>query len=148
MSQITVSALINSDIDTVWQCLASPSHIQNWNNASPDWHCPKATNELVVGGRFCYNMAARDGSIDFDFAGIFVQVEPPHILEYVLCETGTDPLASDRRVRVLIASECDSTVITQTFDPENQNSEELQKQGWQSILNNFKRYVESLHNLD
>jgi uncharacterized protein YndB with AHSA1/START domain len=143
MSQITVSTTINSPISKVWECFTSPAHIQGWNNASPDWECPRATNDLRVGGRFCYVMGAKDKSLEFNFSGIFTTVETEKCLEYILCEVDSEPMDSDRRVRVTFQSQGDNTVVTETFDPEDENPEELQKRGWQAILNNFKQYSEN-----
>jgi uncharacterized protein YndB with AHSA1/START domain len=145
MSQITISTIINAPISKVWECFTTPAHIQGWNYASPDWECPRATNDLRVGGRFCYVMAAKDKSLEFNFSGIFTTVESEKCLEFTLSEVDSEPMDSDRRVRVTFESQGDNTVVTETFDPEDENPEALQKRGWQSILNNFKGYVEGYY---
>jgi uncharacterized protein YndB with AHSA1/START domain len=145
MNQITVSTIINAPISKVWECFTTPAHIQGWNNASPDWECPRAANNLRVGGRFCYVMAAKDKSLEFNFSGIFTAVDNEKCLEYTLCEVDSEPMDSDRRVRVTFQSQGENTLVTETFDPEEMNPEELQKRGWQSILNNFKGYVEQVY---
>jgi uncharacterized protein YndB with AHSA1/START domain len=142
MSQITVSTIIAAPISTVWECFTTSDHVQGWNYASADWECPRATNELRVGGRFCYVMGAKDKSLEFNFSGIFTTVEVDNCLEYIMCEVDSEPMDSDRRVRVTFQSQGENTIVTETFDPEDENPEELQKRGWQSILNNFKGYVE------
>ncbi len=134
MQKITVKATINSSINTVWDFWTKPEHIMQWNNASPDWHCPAATNDLKVDGEFHYNMAAKDGSINFDFWGTYVKVEPHKSLEMYL--------GDGRHLLVTFSVEADAVIITETFEPEEVNPLELQEAGWQSILNNFKHYVE------
>ena len=134
MHTITIKATINSSINTVWDFWTKPEHIMQWNNASPDWHCPSATNDLRVDGEFHYIMAAKDGSVNFDFWGTYVKVEPYQALEMYL---------GDGRNLKVEFNEIDGAVnITEIFEPEEVNSLELQEAGWQSILNNFKHYVE------
>jgi uncharacterized protein YndB with AHSA1/START domain len=140
---ITVSVIINSKVSKVWECFTNPKHIMGWNNASKDWECPKATNDLRVGGRFCYNMAAKDKTMSFDYSGVYHNVETNKLINFTLCEVGSSPMDSDRRVKVEFKEEGENTIVTETFDPENENSEELQKRGWQAILNNFKVYTEN-----
>jgi uncharacterized protein YndB with AHSA1/START domain len=143
MSQIIVSTIISAPVSTVWECFTTPVHVQGWNNASADWECPSATNDLRVGGRFCYVMGAKDKSVEFNFSGVFTVVEKEKCLEYTMCEVNTEPMDNDRRVQVSFQSQGENTIVTETFDPENENPEELQKRGWESILNNFKVYVEN-----
>lgn len=133
---ITVSTIINADIKKVWSCWTAPNHIVNWNFASPDWHCPTAESDFTEGGKFNYEMAARDGSMSFGYAGTFKKIEENHLLDFEL-EDG-------RNVSVRFIEQGDTTRIEESFEPENMNSEELQRQGWQAILNNFKVYTESL----
>lgn len=135
-SKITIQAKINAPINQVWTVFNSPRHIVKWNSASSDWHSPKASNELEPGGSFSYRMEAKDGSFGFDFNGVFQLVIPNEFLSYVL-EDG-------REVEVSFAEKDEFTEFIQTFEAEKENSPELQKQGWQAILDNFKSYVEGL----
>ena len=133
---IEVQAQIQAPIETVWDCFTNPIHIIHWNFASPDWQCPKATNDLIEGGEFHYTMAAKDGSFEFDFWGTFQQIEDFKKLEIVL--------GDDRKMSVIFDSKGDETILTELFEPESENSIELQKAGWQAILSNFKTYAQSL----
>lgn len=133
-NKITVQTSVAADINKVWSSWTLPEHITKWNFASDDWHCPAATNDLKAGGRFCATMAAKDGSMSFDFEGIYDEVIKHRKIAY--------SLSDGRQITVLFESEGDKTRVTETFDPENQNSMELQRAGWQSILDNFKAYTE------
>ncbi len=133
---IQVEIQIHASIETVWDCFTNPKHIVHWNFASPDWHCPKAINDLRDGGEFHYTMAAKDGSFEFDFWGTFQQIEDFKKLEIVL--------GDDRKMSVIFEPKGDETILTELFEPESENSHELQKAGWQAILSNFKNYVQSL----
>jgi len=132
---ITIEATIQSSIERVWECWSDPEHIINWNNASPDWHTPKAENDLEVGGKFTYTMAARDGSMSFDFGGVYTNVEHLKTIAYAL-EDG-------RKVKTDFQFVGNGVKVVTNFEAETQNSIELQKGGWQAILNNFKKYVEN-----
>jgi uncharacterized protein YndB with AHSA1/START domain len=134
MDLITVEAIIEAPIDIVWNFWTKPEHVQHWNFASPDWHCPKATSDFNVGGEFHYIMAAKDGSVDFDFCGTFTKILDRSFIEIFL-EDG-------RELNIQFESEGEHTKIIETFEPEEVNSIELQRQGWQSILNQFKFYAE------
>jgi uncharacterized protein YndB with AHSA1/START domain len=134
MEMITVEAIIEAPINIVWDLWTRPEHVQQWNFASPDWHCPKATSDFNVGGEFHYIMAAKDGSVDFDFCGTFTKILDQSFIEIFL-EDG-------RELNIQFESEGEHTKIIETFEPEEVNSMELQKQGWQSILNQFKFYAE------
>ena len=133
---IEVQTQIQASVETVWDCFTNPKHIVHWNFASPDWHCPKATNDLRKGGEFHYTMAAKDGSFEFDFWGTFQQIEDFKKLEIVL--------GDDRKMSVIFEPKGDETILTELFEPESENSHELQKAGWQAILSNFKTYAQSL----
>jgi len=133
---ITITTNIQAAIEKVWDCWTLPEHIVNWNFASPDWHAPAAENDLREGGEFVFTMAARDGSVAFDFTGIYTLVEPYKLIEY--------RIADGRKVSVQFLVEANHVVVTETFETENQNSAEMQEAGWQAILNNFKDYVEQL----
>lgn len=135
-SKISTFAEIEAPINQVWTAYTSPRHVVKWNFASPDWHCPKAKNELKPGGKFSYRMEAKDGSVGFDFEGVFQKINPNEGLSYVM-EDG-------RQVEVILEETNSKTGITVNFDPEKINSEELQKGGWQAILDNFKKHVEEI----
>lgn len=134
--KITVQMTVKSPIQKVWDLWTAPSHITKWNAASEDWHTPKAENDVRDGGKFKINMAAKDGSSKFDFEGIYTKVKAPNQLEYTI--------ADGRRVQVKFEEDPQGqgTRITETFEAEQENPLEQQQQGWQNILNNFKKYAE------
>lgn len=135
-TMITVTAKVNVTIDTVWDSWTNPAHIVNWNNASDDWHTPKASNDLRKDGRFTFTMAAKDGSFSFDFGGTYTSVEPKQKISYIM---------DDGRVaNVWFEQEGNAVKITEEFQAENIHSPEMQEAGWQAILNNFKKYTEGL----
>lgn len=133
---ITVSVAIQSKLNHVWDAYTLPKHITNWNFASDDWCCPSATNDLRAGGKYCARMEAKDKSFGFDFEAIYDEVIPKQKLVYHLSDS--------RKVLVLFNATNEQTEVTITFEAENQNSVELQRNGWQAILNNFKKYTEGL----
>jgi len=135
-ASITISTFVNLPIEIVWKVWIRPVHIKNWNNASPNWHTPFAKNSLKVGGKFIYRMEARDGSFGFDFEGKYQEVELEKRITYQLVD--------GRKVWIKFEKEGEGVQITETFEPEQENSIELQRQGWQAILDNFKRYSEAL----
>jgi len=136
MTPITVSALARAPLETAWEAYTNPQHITQWNFASDDWHCPSAQNDLRVGGKFSFKMAAKDGSFAFDFEGEYTHVELHKRLAYRFgdrqAEVVFEPLAPTQ------------TRISVTFDPEAENPEEMQRTGWQAILNNYTEHTESL----
>lgn len=132
---ITVQNTINASIEKVWELWTAPEHVMKWNNASEDWHTPFAENDLKVGGKFKYTMASKDGTMRFDFKGIYTNVVNPSLIEY--------KLADDRKVKITFESQKNGVLLIEKFDPETENSEALQQQGWQAILDNFKKYVEN-----
>jgi uncharacterized protein YndB with AHSA1/START domain len=134
MEQIEVKSIINAPISHVWDYWTLPNHIVNWNFASNDWHCPKAENNLIIGGEFHYLMEAKDGCFSFDFWGTYLNFEVEKNIEILL--------GDGRKVTVLFEFSDNKTIITEKFDPETVNPVELQKAGWQMILDNFKLYVE------
>lgn len=131
---IVIFAEINAPIEKVWHCWTNPSDIMQWNAASEDWHCPNAENDLKVGGQFSYTMAAKDGSFSFGFGGEYTEVIPQERIAYVL--------GDERKVIITFEAHEHSVLVTETFDPETENSRELQQSGWQAILNNFKKHTE------
>jgi uncharacterized protein YndB with AHSA1/START domain len=131
---INVSTEINATIEKVWEFWNNPIHVQNWYFAGDDWHCPNAENNLQVGKRFNYRMEAKDGSFGFDFEGKYTKIKEFELIEYTL--------EDDRTVSISFVKEENSVIVKEKFDPETENTIELQQQGWQMILNNFKKYVE------
>lgn len=131
---ITIEATIKCPVEKVWKLWTDPFHIEQWNNASEDWHTPEAENDLRAGGRFRSRMEARDGSKGFEFSGEYTKIEPLHQIDYTLDD--------ERTVQIKFVSEGEKTTITESFEAETTNSLELQKSGWQSILDNFKKYAE------
>jgi uncharacterized protein YndB with AHSA1/START domain len=133
-TKITVETTVNASINKVWQYWTEPKHIEKWNNASNDWHTPHAENDLRVGGKFLSRMEAKDGSFGFDFEGIYSDIIPFQTIKYGL-EDG-------REVEIMFNGKGQTTEVIEVFDAENENPIEMQKGGWQAILNNFKKYVE------
>ncbi|WP_214225505.1 SRPBCC family protein [Pedobacter sp. B4-66] len=132
---ITIEATINAPVEKVWNFWTSPEHIIRWNSASEDWHTPKAENDLRVGGSFSSRMEARDGSFGFDFGGVYDEVKTNELIAYTL--------GDDRKVKIQFTNNGDTTTVTESFDAESENPIEMQKSGWQAILNSFKTYTET-----
>lgn len=132
---ITVEATVNSAVEKVWKFWTLPEHITQWNNASDDWHTPKAENDLRVGGKFLSRMEAKDGSFGFDFCGTYDKVVPNKLIAYTM--------GDGRKAEVIFTSKGNETGIVTVFEAENENPVEMQKGGWQAILNNFKKYAEA-----
>lgn len=132
---ITIETLINAPLEKVWNAWNTPEDIMKWNSASPDWHTPSCTVDLRIGGKFTSRMEAKDGSVGFDFEGTYTNVVASELIEY--------SMSDGRKVIVKFVPENGQVRIIESFDPENQNPEEMQRAGWQSILDNFKKYVES-----
>ena len=133
--KITITTTVNSDINRVWQIWSEPDHIKNWNHASPDWHTPKAKIDLRKGGRFITRMEAKDGSMGFDFGGTYDEVVPNKNIKYTLDD--------GRKVDITFSKTTNGIMISETFEPESQNPVAMQRQGWQAILENFKKYAEN-----
>jgi uncharacterized protein YndB with AHSA1/START domain len=131
---ITVKTDISASVQKVWQFFTQPNHVMQWNHASADWHCPAATIDLQVGGKFVYTMAAKDGSFSFNFSGTYNDVLTEELLMITLDD--------NRKMNVTFSSIGDVTEVVETFEPETENSIELQQTGWQNILDNFREYVE------
>ena len=132
---ITVETNVNAPVQKVWEYWTKPEHITKWCSASPDWHTPSATNDLRAGGNFTSRMEAKDGSMGFDFGGVYDTVKTNELIEYTMGDT--------RRAEIIFQSEGNSTRITESFEAESMNPEEMQRGGWQAILDNFKKYTES-----
>ena len=133
-TKITVEATIDAPVEKVWKLWNGTEHVTKWNNASPDWHTPKAENDLRVGGKFVYRMEAKDGSFGFDFGGTYDKVKEKELILYTMDDT--------RKVSNTFTANGSSTKLVVEFEAEDQNPVEMQKGGWQAILNNFKAYTE------
>lgn len=131
---ITVAVVVEAPLSQVWHAFTSPEAICAWNAASADWHTTRSENDLRVGGRFTSRMEAKDGSVGFDFSGVYDSVVTEESLSYAMDD--------GRKVAVTFVPTEDGVRVTETFDPEHENSRELQQQGWQAILDSFKRYCE------
>lgn len=131
--KITIKATVLADKQKVWDYYTKPEHITKWNFADPSWHCPTATNDMKVGGRYVARMEAKDGSFGFDFDAVYKEINEGKNFTY---EFG------GRFATVELKEIEGHTEITVTFDPETENSIDLQRQGWQAILDNFKKYTE------
>lgn len=133
--KITVETLVNARLDQVWDAWNTPADIQRWNAAQDDWHTKKSTVDLREGGRFLSRMEAKDGSVGFDFEGTYTRVVPKQVIEY--------RMSDGREVRNEFAEQPDGVFVRVTFDAETENPPELQREGWQAILDSFGRYVEA-----
>lgn len=132
---ITIETQVDVSVKKVWDFWTKPEHITKWNAASDDWHTPFAENDVRVDGKFKSTMAAKDGSMSFDFEGVYTNVMPLEIIEYAMLD--------GRKVLISFIDLGSSTQIIETFEAESSNPIEMQKTGWQSILNNFKTYAEA-----
>jgi len=132
---ITVETMVNSPIEKVWSCWSEPRHITKWCQASDDWHAPYADNDLRTGGKFKTTMAAKDGSFSFDFEGVYDNVEKYKVIEY--------KISDGRSVKIVFTPTDNSTKIIETFEAEDTHSIDMQRTGWQAILDNFKKYTEA-----
>ena len=133
--KITVETLVRANLNKVWDAWNSPEDIKQWNTAQEDWHTTHSTVDLREGGTFLSRMEAKDGSAGFDFEGTFTRVVPMKEIAY--------RMSDDREVQVEFVEQPGGVLVRETFDAETENSPELQRQGWQSILDNFGRYVEA-----
>lgn len=132
--KITVETTVNAPVDKVWKLWNGPEHIMKWNTASADWHTTKSEVDLKPGGKFSSRMEAKDGSFGFDFAGVYDVIKPNQQIDYTM--------GDGRKVNNEFSSQGGSTKMTVTFDAENENPVEMQKGGWQAILDSFKSYAE------
>jgi uncharacterized protein YndB with AHSA1/START domain len=131
--KVRIEAVVAAPIDLAWVAFTTPADITEWNFASEDWHCPDAAVDLRVGGTYKARMEAKDGSLGFDFEGIFEEVEPHRAV--------TLAMADGRRARTTFEPLGDSTRVSTVFDAEAQNAIEMQRAGWQAILDNFAAHV-------
>ncbi len=131
---ITVETITNVPIAKAWEVFTDPKHVTQWCQASDDWHAPYADNDLRVGGQFKTTMAAKDGSFSFDFGGTYSRVDEHKAIEYTM--------GDGRKVQVYFTDLGNATKVVETFDPEDTNPVEMQRGGWQAILDNYKKYAE------
>ena len=134
MEKIIVKTTISADKQKVWDFYTQPEHITKWNFANDDWCCPSASNDLKVGGQYLSRMEAKDGSFGFDFDAVYTEINLGENFTY---EFG------GRFATVEFSETSGQTAVTVTFNPETENSIDLQGKGWQAILDNFKKYAES-----
>ncbi len=132
---ITVQATVKAPAKKVWKLYTGTEHVTHWNNASDDWHTPRAENDLKAGGKFLFRMEAKDGSAGFDFSGVYDEVETNKLIAYTMDD--------GRKAKITFTGENDKTTIAVTFEAENENSIEMQRSGWQAILDNFKKYADA-----
>jgi uncharacterized protein YndB with AHSA1/START domain len=132
---LTVETTINAPVERVWQYWTSPEHITKWCSPSDDWHTPTAENDLRTGGKFSSRMEAKDGSMGFDFAGVYDDVRPNEYIEYTI--------GDGRKVEITFSSDGSQTTVVENFEAESINPIEMQQGGWQAIIDNFKKYTES-----
>lgn len=135
-NRITVETIVKSPVEKVWKSWNEPEHIMNWCHASDDWHAPVSTNDIRTGGTFSTTMAAKDGSYSFDFGGVYDNVKEHELIQYTM--------GDGRKVEVIFTREGNDTKVVETFEAESTNPLEMQRSGWQAILDNFKKYTESL----
>ena len=135
---IEISTHVTADLDHVWNCWTKPDHITKWNFAADSWHCPHAINDLKAGGTFSWRMEAKDGSMGFDFAGTYRHIEDKKHIE--------SELGDGRKIFVAFNSQDDGVLVVERFEAESMNPVDMQRQGWQNILDNFKKYAESMTN--
>ncbi|HEX6104446.1 MAG TPA: SRPBCC family protein [Gemmatimonadales bacterium] len=133
--KITVETLVKAPLDRVWDAWNNPADIEQWNTAQEDWHTTRSSVDLREGGKFMARMEAKDGSEGFDFEGTYTRIVPRRTIEY--------RMSDGREVRVEFAERDGAVLVTETFDPESENPPELQRTGWQAILDNFGRHVEA-----
>lgn len=134
-TKLEISATIEAPMSKVWDYFNQPEHVVNWNAAADSWHCPSAENELKVGSKFNYTMAAKDGSFQFDFSGTYTEINIHSSIKYVLDD--------EREVAIQFIDNNGSVVIVEEFEAETMNPLEMQQAGWQAILDNFKQYTEN-----
>lgn len=133
--KITIETIVKADLNTVWAAWNNPEDIKQWNAASDDWHTTQSSLDLREGGKFSSRMEAKDGSAGFDFEGTYTRIVAQKIIEY--------RLGDGRDVKVEFAEGADGVLVRETFEAESQIDRELQRRGWQAILDNFARHVEA-----
>lgn len=134
-TKITVETTVDAPVEKAWKCFNEPQHITKWAFASNDWHAPAAKNDLRKGGKFSTTMAAKDGSVSFEFGGSYNEVQQNKLIEYTIDD--------GRKVKITFSPNGKQTKVTETFEAEGENPVEMQRGGWQAILDNYKKYTES-----
>ncbi|HSN08909.1 MAG TPA: SRPBCC family protein [Hanamia sp.] len=132
---ITIETTVKAPVEKVWKYWSTPEDIIQWNSASDDWHTPRAENDLRVGGKFSSRMEAKDGSFGFDFWGIYDEVKPKELIKYTM--------GDGRKAEIRFSGNDNETKMVETFEAETENPLEMQRAGWQAILNKFKKFTES-----
>ena len=132
--ELTVEATVQAPVEKVWDYWTDPNHIKKWNSPSDDWHTPFAENDLRAGGKFVSRMEAKDGSMGFDFGGVYDEVKLHEMISYTM--------GDGRKVKITFKGQGNETEVIETFDAETENPVDFQRQGWQAILDNFKQYAE------
>ncbi|WP_141504652.1 SRPBCC family protein [Paenibacillus luteus] len=132
---ITIETVVHAPVESVWDYWTEPKHITQWSFASDDWHTPFAENDLRVGGTFVTRMEAKDGSFGFDFGGVYDEVNLNESISYTI--------GDGRKVKIAFHRQDNNTHIIEYFEAEDSNEIEMQKAGWQAILDNFKKYAEA-----
>jgi uncharacterized protein YndB with AHSA1/START domain len=135
MSKVIIQANVSANIKKAWEYYTQPAHITKWNFATDDWMCPDASNDMRIGGKYIARMEAKDGSFGFDFEAVYNEISDGEKFTYVMPD--------NREVNVIFNQNGDAIEVTVKFDAETENPIELQREGWQSILNNFKKYTET-----
>lgn len=135
-TSITIESTIKASLEKAWEAWTTPAHIVKWNSASEDWHTTRAENDLRAGGKFLSRMEAKDGSFGFDFEGVYDEVIPNELITYTI--------GDGRKAKIIFTLQDNETKVVVTFEAENQNPIEMQRGGWQAILDNFKKYTEKL----
>ena len=133
--KITIETVVNASLARVWKAWNTPEDIKRWNAAQDDWHTTRSEVDLRAGGRFVSRMEAKDGSVGFDFGGVYTRVEPQRAIEYRMDD--------GREVQTEFVEQADGVLVRSTFDAESENPAEMQRAGWQAILDNFRQYAES-----
>jgi len=131
--KISIETIVHTDIQTVWTTWNTPSHIKQWNTASNDWHTTSSSVDLKEGGQFSNRMEAKDGSMGFDFSGTYTKIIPQSLIKYTL--------EDNRSITIEFDQIDDGVKVIETFEAENENDAEMQREGWQAILNNFAEYA-------
>lgn len=132
---VTIETTVNAPVEKVWECWSKPEHITHWCNASDDWHAPRADNDLRTGGKFSTRMEAKDGSFGFDFGGEYDEVKTNELIAYTM--------GDGRKVNIVFSTTGNATRVVESFEAEDENPVEMQRGGWQNILDNFKKYTEA-----
>jgi uncharacterized protein YndB with AHSA1/START domain len=138
--KITVETVVDATLNNVWEAWNNPADVKQWNTAQDDWHTTRSTVDLREGGKVLSRMEAKDGSVGFDFEGTYTRIVPQNTIAY--------RMSDGREVKVEFVERADGVLVKETFDAETENPPELQREGWQAILDNFGRHVETKEGLN